>query len=233
MRISKYPPVAASAGGYFIGGTMLKENSYVCIQAFMVNDLHLSGNELITFAVVYGFSQDGETWFTGSRQYIADWCQTTTKSVTANLKKLVEKGLLLKRSKTEHGLTFNDYMVNPLKVPLGKKLPSTGEETSLPPREETSPHTIEIDNTSRENIRRFVPPSPEEVSDYMGKRGTPIDADAFCDYWESVGWMRGKTKMKDWKAAARQWARNDAKWSKQKGVKWDAELRELADALSY
>lgn len=211
---------------------MVRENSYVTIQAFMVNELGLSGNELIMFAVIYGFSQDGESWFTGSRKYLAEWCQTTTKSVTNNLQKLLEKGYIQKRSRTDHGLTFKDYRVSPSVSTLGKKVPPSGEETSLPTGEETSLHTLDKDNASRHHSnKRFIPPKPEEVRAYMHGRGTPIDADSFCDYWESVGWMRGKTKMKDWKAAARQWAKNDARWNRRGET--DADLEEYLRRLDF
>jgi len=89
----------------------VKENSYIGIQAFMVNDLHLSGNELIIFAVIFGFSQDGESWFRGSRGYLSTWCQASKTTVSNNLAKLCEKGLIEKRTRIESGVTFNDYRV--------------------------------------------------------------------------------------------------------------------------
>lgn len=125
----------------------IKDGSYVVIQSWMVDELGLSGNELITYAVIHGFSQDGESWFMGSRAYLAAWCGTTTKSVTANLRRLLDKGLIVRRSRIDRGVTLNDYRTSP----RGKKLPHPREETSLPPREETSPHKLDIDNDS-ENI---------------------------------------------------------------------------------
>lgn len=77
--------------------SFLKDHNDVTLKAFMVNDLHLSGNELIVFAVVYSFSQDGESWFYGSRKYLASWCQVQVGAIDYQLKKLVEKGLVLKR----------------------------------------------------------------------------------------------------------------------------------------
>lgn len=57
---------------------------------------------------------------------------------------------------------------------------------------------------------RFTPPSVAEVSDYISENGYPVDAERFVDFYESKGWVVGKTKMKDWKAAVRTWSkRND------------------------
>ena len=56
---------------------------------------------------------------------------------------------------------------------------------------------------------RFTPPSVDDVRTYCKERGNNIDAEQFVDYYESKGWMIGKNKMKDWKAAVRNWARTD------------------------
>ena len=39
---------------------------------------------------------------------------------------------------------------------------------------------------------------------------------AFHDHYESVGWVVGKKKMKDWKAAARGWARREAQYARKR-----------------
>lgn len=54
----------------------------------------------------------------------------------------------------------------------------------------------------------FKPPTPQEVRQYSLERGCPIDGEAFCDFYESKGWVVGKAKMKSWKAAVRNWAKN-------------------------
>ena len=51
----------------------IKNDNYIAIQGFMVKDLELAGNELIAYALIYGFSQDGESQFRGSLSYVADW----------------------------------------------------------------------------------------------------------------------------------------------------------------
>ena len=59
--------------------------------------------------------------------------------------------------------------------------------------------------------RAFVPPSVEEVKAYCLERGNNIDPQYFVDYYDSNGWMVGKTKMKDWKATVRRWEANERK----------------------
>ena len=55
---------------------------------------------------------------------------------------------------------------------------------------------------------RFSPPSVEEVDAYCRERGNGIDAQSFVDHYEANGWMRGKTKIKDWRACVRTWERD-------------------------
>lgn len=57
----------------------------------------------------------------------------------------------------------------------------------------------------RENRKRFVPPTVGEVIAYCVERGNDIDAQQFIDFYASKGWMVGKNKMTDWKAAVRTW----------------------------
>jgi len=58
--------------------------------------------------------------------------------------------------------------------------------------------------------RNFMPPTTTEVKDYANSIGfTALNPEYFKDYYESKGWMIGKNKMKDWKAAVRTWKRRE------------------------
>ena len=68
---------------------------------------------------------------------------------------------------------------------------------------------IEKDIEKDIKVRRFTPPTPEEVQQYCSESRHYIDADAFVDFYSSKNWMVGKNKMKDWKSAVRNWERRD------------------------
>ena len=55
---------------------------------------------------------------------------------------------------------------------------------------------------------QFYPPTVDEVKTYCQERGNSVDAERFCDFYGSKGWMVGKSKMKDWKCAVRNWERD-------------------------
>lgn len=56
-----------------------------------------------------------------------------------------------------------------------------------------------------ETRKRFAPPTVEEVRKYCEERRNGIDPYAFINHYTANGWMRGKTKIKDWKACVRTW----------------------------
>lgn len=60
----------------------------------------------------------------------------------------------------------------------------------------------------RESERRFEKPTEDDVSEYALRQNWKIDSKRFFDFYESKGWMVGKNKMKDWRAAVRNWIRN-------------------------
>ena len=62
-------------------------------------------------------------------------------------------------------------------------------------------------DVSKEKASRFLPPTPDEVRGYCLEKGYAVDAERFIDFYESKGWFVGKNKMKDWKAAVRNWNR--------------------------
>lgn len=116
----------------------IKNGSYLVLKSFMRTEMGLKGSELMAYALVFGFSQDGESWFTGSRAYVAEWLGVSKKTVTTTMASLVEKGFVERRERVENGVTFCDYRALFFPTPV-TKLPHPGYDSSLPPSYETSP----------------------------------------------------------------------------------------------
>lgn len=69
---------------------------------------------------------------------------------------------------------------------------------------------LDIENTSpikekKVVAKRFTPPTVDEVFSYCNERCNNVDAQTFVDHYQANGWMRGKVKIKDWKACVRTW----------------------------
>lgn len=66
--------------------------------------------------------------------------------------------------------------------------------------------------TQKKKTRKSkIPPDIEEVRAYCQERQNGVDANVWFDFYSSKGWMVGKNKMVDWKAAIRTWERNGRK----------------------
>ena len=71
--------------------------------------------------------------------------------------------------------------------------------------------SLRSDISSSKKPRMKIPPDINEVKAYCMERNNEIDAEQFYDFYETKGWMIGKSKMKDWKACVRTWERNAKK----------------------
>jgi len=119
-------------------------NNYIVILDFMVNDLKLKGSELLVYALIYGFSQDGESKYFGSRRYIAEWFNCSLPTIDKAINGLLEKELIIKEEEVINGVKFNRYRGNKKTLQGIKKLYRGSKETL---------HNNTIYNTSKkENI---------------------------------------------------------------------------------
>lgn len=70
----------------------------------------------------------------------------------------------------------------------------------------------ENSNLNQKDSKKFVKPTVQQVAEYFSEKQFPgtiqIEAEKFFDFYESKGWKVGKTGMKDWKSAIRNWIRN-------------------------
>lgn len=83
----------------------MKNKNFINIQGWMINELNLKGNELILYALIYGFSQDGENKFKGSISYIMQALKISNRGAINLINKLIDKKLIEKSIKT----TGNEY----------------------------------------------------------------------------------------------------------------------------
>lgn len=139
-------------------GKVNNEN-YVMIQGWMIKELGLKGNDLMVYAIIYGFSQDGTTKFTGGLQYLADWTNSTKRGVIKNLKSLLDKGFIEKEEKYINGVKFCEYHVTKFtevvnKVHLGS--------------EQSSPNNINNNTNNNKDIYSRIPYA--EIVDYLNEK---------------------------------------------------------------
>ena len=126
----------------------MKNNNFITIQGWMVNEIGLSGNELLLYALIYGFSQDEQNSFNLSLSYTTKWLNVSKQTVLGLLKKLIEKNLIEKTEKTENGVKFCSYrVVNNFNLGSKEILPPPSKEILLGGSKKTlPPYNIDIYN---------------------------------------------------------------------------------------
>lgn len=96
----------------------MSSSRYVSVQEWMIDDLNLGGNELMVFALIYGFSSDGKSEFHGSYQYMMKWAGVTSRQTMLNiLKKLIDRGCITKRAEIVNGVQSVSYSSNYVFIP--------------------------------------------------------------------------------------------------------------------
>ena len=184
----------------------VKPENFIVIQGWMLTDLHLKGNELLIYACIYGFTQISGQVFSGSLQYLADWTNSTKQGVQKNLKSLVEKGYLEKTDRVINGVKFCDYHATKLDG-VCNKVAQGMQQSCMGGMQQSLPNNIGKDNLENKTRYIYTKPSLDEVKAYCAERGKGVDAEAWYNHYSANGWMVGRTKMVDWKAAVRTWER--------------------------
>lgn len=131
----------------------MNNDNYIVIQGWMRNELNLKGNELMVYALIYGFSQDNESMFDGSISYIADWIGSTKQTVHNTLKSLCDKRLLIKKEDFRNGIKFCSYKSV---LPLVKKFDGGVVKNFDGGGQKIRPNNI-VNNTNNKNIYIDVP----------------------------------------------------------------------------
>ncbi len=164
------------------------------------------GKEADVFAVINGFSQEGQGCFYGSLSLLSQFCGIKSKTTTQRiLKSLVAKGAIVKTDELHNGVKFCTYKVNKnwygiSKIDMGGVL-------------EIDTNKKESENINNNSLYKgsshFQKPSLDDIREYCISRGNNVDPEQFLNFYESKGWVVGKSPMKDWRAAVRTWEKRE------------------------
>ena len=108
---------------------MIKDGNFFTVQSFMIKDLKLSGNNMIIYAVVYGFCQTDGQYFNGSLSYLAEWANCSIKTVQRSLDELEKLGYINKKVFFKNNIRRGKYSCVPLDEIKAKK---DGDKMSIP-----------------------------------------------------------------------------------------------------
>lgn len=178
---------------------------YITIQQEMRDDLGLKGNELIVFAFINGYSQEGQGCYYGSLANLQRVCGIASRQTAIDvLKSLQAKGYITKMEQTLNGVKVVSYSACP-KLGQGVQKMDNG----CPKNGHNNKEDININSLYNKGAVRFQRPSLDDIRAYCISRGNDVDPEQFFNFYESKGWMVGKSPMKDWHAAIRTWEKRE------------------------
>lgn len=148
----------------------IKDNNFIAIQGWMRTQLNLKGYELIVYAIIYGFSQDENSKFSGTRRYLAEWCGCSMRTVDNTLSSLLAKRLIVKHEKYVNGVRVCDYTAIPPEIAAQQN------DTQAPAPEHDEQTLLAEPQTP---VQPKEPDPTEEVVDHLNQRaGTHYRATA-------------------------------------------------------
>ena len=82
-------------------------------------------------------------------------------------------------------------------------------------KDKTKTNSLPPNGVSDTRAARFTPPTVDDVAAYVSEKGYHVNAERFVSFYQQKGWMVGKNRMKDWKAAVRNW---ETRWKDDHGA---------------
>lgn len=182
----------------------MKDSQYINIQGWMGTRLGLRANDLICFAVIYGFSMDGKSQFRGDLNYLGDCMFASKPTVMLALEHLLVCNLILRQEDVVKGRKRCYYSTNvifdegkfkaidedkkPLVMTTKEPLPITGKEPLPESGKEPLP---EYNNKEKYNKKE------NSVSDDTLKKGAADEL--FDKFWEAYGKkVRKEEAIREW-----------------------------------
>lgn len=166
-----------SIGGY---GMEIRDDNFYVVQTWMTTRLELKGLEKEVFAIIYGFSQDGEHDFHGSLNYLSQLTGYTKNRICTALAALTELHYIEKTSEIIKHIKKCSYKVNPIIIETHdrpKDLDARPKDLDALPQEldEDRPKDLDVykrdiknnknKKDKKENSHLIPPPSIQKVVD--------------------------------------------------------------------
>lgn len=188
----------------------MKEYFYTITESML--DLGLRGTELNLFAVIYGYSQRGDGCCYANRAELARRCGvSSTRTIDAALDTLLEKGLIKRSNIQKDGQWLIAYSYT------GCADFAHGCANSAHPTAQKlqggCANSAHKENKEENTSISIIPPTPQEVADYVRSRGW-TDPEGFAAHYLAYhtvsGWkMSNGKKIQNWKLNVVSWEPNN------------------------
>jgi hypothetical protein len=174
----------------------------------------LTWNEKILLLEIDSYTARGKDCFI-SDEYIADLVKVSVRSAAAMVSNLIQKGYI-KKTRFDGR---KRYLESTIAEQLCKICRAETQDLQTTYNQLLNKSISNDIDDSNKRKAKFVKPTIEEIRCFCEERNNGIDADEFFNFYESKGWVIGKSPMKDWKACIRTWERNRFKSQRPTGRK--------------
>ena len=191
----------------------MKEGYAICFNEWAL-DKEINGELGLLLIISSLCSETGYCY--ASNEYLANLFNTTEITISRKIHKLKNKNYITIEYE-KRGAEVKSRFIR-----LTKLLIDDYQNCKPTINKNVKENNISINNTSKKEIykEKFKKPTLEEVETYCKERNNGINAQQFIDFYESKGWVVGKSPMKDWQAAVRTWEKRATKVAVQKEPIW-------------
>ena len=166
-------------------------------------DKSLSWNEKILLMEIDSFTSKGHECYI-SNEYIAELLGVSMSWASKCLSHLMEVGYVKmvrfdgRKRYVESAIQFKADLNN-----------SSMQDGTLVQHTNIENKYINNNSLYIKSSSHFQKPSLDEIRQYCISRGNKVDPEQFFNFYESKGWIIGKSPMKDWRAAVRTWEKRE------------------------
>ena len=146
-------------------------------------------------------------WFYHTHKNIMEELGISDHQIRESKKRLIQDGLIITKKMKTPAKEF--YQIDFEILYRGLVLEKVKDLSSKNQRTYNKNKINNIKYNNKNIQKRFSKPSIGEIKEYCQERNNKINPEVFFDYYESKGWVIGKTPMKNWKAAVRTWEKNN------------------------
>ncbi len=210
------------------------KQKYIFLPEQVCFDKRLPPLARLLYGVIAALTKDGYCWARNS--FLADKFHVRPETISKAVSALEEAGYIRLEFEGQGKENRRIYTLDKNVIPYDENLMGTHDEKVIPYDKKVKDPCEKSQGTLDENVKQiniydnyiesvapqaadaptpsrkkrcFKPPTLEEVTAYCRERENSIDPERFLNYYESNGWMVGRTKMKNWKAAVRTWEAKD------------------------
>ena len=166
-------------------------------------DKSLSWNEKILLMEIDSFTSKGHECYI-SNEYIAELLGVSMSWASKCLSHLMEVGYV-KMVRFDGRKRYVESTIQ-FKADLNN---SSMQDGTLVQHTNIENKYINNNSLYKKSSSHFQKPSLDEIRQYCISRGNKVDAEQFFNFYESKGWIIGKSPMKDWRAAVRTWEKRE------------------------